>query len=46
MRRPVTGLRDAGRVEILEGVNSEDWVITDGNAFLEDGQEVEILKNP
>jgi len=46
MRPVITGLRNDVSVEILEGVALDDWIITDGNAFLEDGQDVEILMNP
>ncbi len=40
--RPVRpGLRDAGRVEILEGLAENEVVVVDGGAALRDGQDVD-----
>ena len=39
----VTGLRQDGRIEIVEGIGPEDLVVTGGNAFLEGGQRVRVV---
>ena len=45
--KPVSvGLRKDGVVEITGGLTGKERVITRGNAFLEDGQPVELVKGP
>ncbi|MBN2049369.1 MAG: efflux RND transporter periplasmic adaptor subunit [Spirochaetales bacterium] len=44
MRPVVKGLEARGMVEIKEGINPEDLIIVEGNAFLEDGQAVRVVK--
>ena len=42
--KPVrVGLRRDGIAEIYEGINSEDKIIVKGNAFLEEGQLIELV---
>jgi HlyD family secretion protein len=43
MREISVGLRSDGVVEVLGGLEEADRVVTDGNAFLEDGQLVRII---
>jgi RND family efflux transporter MFP subunit len=43
--RPVkTGLSDSGMVQIIEGIGTDDQVVVQGNAFLEHGQQVRLIK--
>jgi RND family efflux transporter MFP subunit len=39
------GIQDGESAEILEGVGEADWVVVEGNAFLEDGQAVEAAES-
>jgi RND family efflux transporter MFP subunit len=39
------GIQDGQNIQILEGVGETDWVVVEGNAFLENGQAVEAVEN-
>ena len=43
MRAVKLGLNSDGFVEITDGINAEDRVIVEGNAFLEDGQQLRVI---
>jgi RND family efflux transporter MFP subunit len=43
-REVVLGLSDAAEVQILSGIDPQDRVIIEGNAFLEDGQPIAVLE--
>ncbi len=45
LTRVQTGSRNAGEVEITEGVTAKDTVVTDGQMKLQDGMPVTILPN-
>jgi RND family efflux transporter MFP subunit len=44
MREVIVGIRQDGRVEIKSGISARDRIIVKGNAFLEDGQKVDLIK--
>jgi multidrug efflux pump subunit AcrA (membrane-fusion protein) len=46
IREVVAGLANTESVQIKSGLSESDWVIVEGNAYLEDGQEVETLSEP
>lgn len=43
-RTVVPGIRTAGEVQIVSGLGLHEEVIVEGNAFLEEGQQIEILE--
>jgi len=45
LKRIEVGISDDSIVQILAGLNGTEKVISQGNAFLEDGQEVRIIDN-
>jgi RND family efflux transporter MFP subunit len=45
IREVVSGLSNTDSVQILSGLTEGDWVVVEGNAYLEDGQEVETLSD-
>ena len=46
IRDVVSGLSNGDSVEIVRGLSENDWVVVEGNAYLEDGQGVETLSKP
>jgi RND family efflux transporter MFP subunit len=46
MRLVQVGLKNTSFVQIVHGVSKDDRVITEGNTFLEDGQEIRTLAAP
>jgi len=45
-RDVITGLREEGMIEIIEGINPDDDVIVTGNTFLLEGASIEIRNDP
>lgn len=41
-KKVTTGIRDSGKVEIIDGISKDDIIIVKGNSFLADGAKIQI----